>query len=122
MTSVATSADEKFQAICDTLMERLAIERYDFVKVAKEHSVLEEQSAKLVVQSKNNGGKPLAKHWDAMWAEIATQLWNGDLEPKRQSDIKKAMFDWLNSNGIDAGDTVVTERARALWQRIQADG
>ena len=70
--------------------------------------------------SKNKGGKPLAAHWDAMWADIAFQLWNGDLQPTKQADITKAMFAWLTSKEIDAGQTAVTERARAIWQKIEA--
>lgn len=72
------------------------------------------------VTLKNPGGKPLAAHWDAMWAEIAFQLWNGDLQPTKQADITKAMFAWLTANEINAGQTAVTERARAIWQKIEA--
>lgn len=72
------------------------------------------------VATKNRGGKPLAGHWDAMWAEIAVQLWNGDLKPTRQADITKAMNAWLAERDIDVGQTAVTDRARALWQRIEA--
>lgn len=66
----------------------------------------------------NRGGKPLARHWDAVWAEIAFQLWHGDLQPKTQADIKRAMFVWFSAQGIDVGDTAVTQRARQLWQRL----
>lgn len=69
---------------------------------------------------KNRGGKPLAAHWDAMWADIAFQLYNGDLQPTKQADVSKAMFAWLTSKGIDAGQTAVTDRARAIWQKIEA--
>lgn len=72
------------------------------------------------VAPKNKGGKPLAAHWDAMWAEIAFQLYNGDLQPSKQADISKAMFAWLTAKGIDAGQTAVTDRARAIWQKIEA--
>jgi hypothetical protein len=68
---------------------------------------------------KNSGGKPLAPHWDAMWAEIAYQLWCGGLKPERQADITKAMNDWLADKGHEAGETAVTKRARALWQRME---
>jgi hypothetical protein len=68
----------------------------------------------------NPGGNPLAAYWDGMWAEIATLMWNGDLKPKSQAEIKQAMFAWFNKNEITIGDTAVTERARALWLRMQA--
>jgi hypothetical protein len=70
--------------------------------------------------SQNKGGKPLAAHWDGMWAEIAVQLWNGDLKPKSQAEIKEAMMAWFNNEEIDIGDTSVTDRARALWIKMQA--
>ena len=90
------------------------------------HSFLNESTADNTFDDNRRGpvakgGKPLAKHWDAMWAEIATQLWTGDLNPNKQADIKRAMFDWLNDRGINAGDTSVTERARALWLRMERD-
>ncbi|MBC2666579.1 hypothetical protein H7F51_13730 [Novosphingobium flavum] len=69
---------------------------------------------------KNNGGKPLAAHWDAMWADIAVQLYVGDLKPKSQKEIKDAIFAWFNAKSIDVGDTAVTDRARQLWQKIEA--
>ena len=68
----------------------------------------------------NRGGKPLAAHWDAMWAEIAIRLWEGDLKPTKQKDISDAMFAWLSNEGIDAGQTAVTDRARTLWLRVEA--
>ena len=68
---------------------------------------------------KNAGGVPLAEHWDAMWADIAVKLWLGDLQPKSQADVKRAMFDWFNAKEIAIGDTAVTQRARQLWQKIK---
>jgi len=69
---------------------------------------------------KNKGGKPLAAHWDEMWASIAVQLWIGDLKPKVQADIKRAMLDWFSAREIDVSDTAVTDRARQLWLQIDA--
>lgn len=57
-----------------------------------------------------------------MWADIAVKLWTGDLAPKSQADIKRAMFAWFNAKEIEIGDTAVTQRARQLWQKIQASG
>lgn len=70
--------------------------------------------------SKNKGGKPLAAHWDAMWADIAVQLYVGDLKPKSQKQVKDAMFAWFNAASIAIGDTAVTERARQLWLKLEA--
>lgn len=70
----------------------------------------------------NRGGKPLAKHWDEVWAQIAFQLWNGDLKPESQADIKRAMFAWFNAREIEVGDTAVTQRARQLWRLLDPIG
>jgi hypothetical protein len=69
---------------------------------------------------RNAGGKPLAKHWDAMWADIAVQLWTGDLQPLSQADVKRAMQRWFDDHEIDVGDTALVDRARQLWQRMEA--
>ena len=68
----------------------------------------------------NKGGKPLAAHWDEMWASIAVALWTGDLDPKTQADVKRAMLAWFEDQDIEISNTPVVERARALWLKIEA--
>lgn len=68
---------------------------------------------------KNRGGKPLAAHWDEMWAAVAVMLYEGDLQPQTQADVERAMKDWFAANDIDVGDTAVRDRARKLWQRLK---
>ena len=68
---------------------------------------------------KNRGGKPRADHWDQMWAAISVMLYTGDLNPRTQADIERAMKDWLAQNGFDVGDTAVRDRARYLWREFQ---
>ena len=124
-------ANDPPQSILDAIAElleksksdirtRIEIERFAFetpVELAERQVTLESDYAAPLIP--NKGGKPLAEHWDAMWAEIAFQLFSGALQPKRQADITKAMNDWLAEKGFDAGDTAVTKRARALWQRME---
>ena len=100
------------------LAAKLDIDEFAFLRTAAV------QSAPAAVQSEvvapiNRGGKPLAAHWDGMWADIAFQLYIGDLKPKRQKDISAAMFAWFNEAEINVGQTAVTERARALWLKIE---
>lgn len=114
------AARKLFQTTRDDLERKIEIAAFDFreqPEQASQHADVPKRDQ----TSRNKGGKPLAAHWDGLWAEIATKLWNGDLEPQSQADIKRAMFDWLNDQGIDAGDTAVTARARALWDRMQSD-
>lgn len=115
MPSVIEAADARFAEIRDLVFQRLQIEKFEFFGSAQAATV--NQGSQI---AKNSGGKPLAEHWDAMWAAIAVQLWLGDLKPKKQADIKAAMLDWFNANEIEIGDTAVTERARKLWRAMEA--
>lgn len=126
--SRTSAAGQAFWKLFDGALIRLKrqkdIRAFSFTKPAPSsrvqlggHSVNSEKE-----QVKNKGGKPLAKHWDAMWAAIAVQLHLGDLEPKTQADIERAMLAWLANEDIDAGERTVRNRARVLWQAlIEAD-
>ncbi len=70
----------------------------------------------------NVGGRPLAAHWDKMWASIAQQLYAGDLAPKTQANIERAMTAWLVDHGHNASENTIRGRARTLWQEIQSKG
>lgn len=116
--SVVDGAQTLFAEARARLLRQLEIRSFQF-----SDTELPEQSANPDFETtprRNNGGKPLGGHWDAMWADIAVKLWTGELQPTRQKDISAAMFDWLNERELEAGETAVTGRARALWQRIEA--
>lgn len=117
--SIVQAAMTLFDQIKADINARIDIERFGFAlpKESEVHTIPAMSSTAVV--AKNKGGKPLAAHWDAMWSHIAVQLWTGDLNPKSQADIKRAMFDWFNANSIDVGDTGVTDRARQLWLAIE---
>jgi hypothetical protein len=67
------------------------------------------------------GGRPLAEHWDDMWAAIAVALYAGDLIPKSQSDLERAMLSWLEGIGLEPATSTVRQRARRLWDRLQVE-
>lgn len=124
--SVDNAASKRFADMRNRVFRQLEIHRFSFTKPSKGDMAANRErifgTSSLLSRThpqKNTGGKPLAAHWDSMWAAIAADLWNGDLEPKSQKDIKKAMFDWFNRAGIDIGDTAVTQRARQLWQAME---
>ncbi len=74
-----------------------------------------------IPSKQGSGGRPPKQFWDQLWASIAAQLYNGDLNPKRQADIERAMHDWLVSNDKKAGETAVRSRAKQLWEAIQSE-
>ena len=120
--SAKNAADELLSELKMVMFRELEIERYAFVRAPSPRTPgsLAAPVATTPAPAKNKGGKPLAAHWDAMWADIAVQLYVGDLQPKSQKQIKDAMFAWFNAKSINAGDTAMTERARQLWHKIEA--
>ena len=120
--SVLAEADRLFAETRDQVLRQLEIQRFSFVQPSKSQLAttgLERIGAPAPEQAvKNPGGKPLAKHWDAMWASIAVQLYEGDLKPNVQADIERAMLDWFARENITIGETSVRGRARQLWQKI----
>ncbi len=52
---------------------------------------------------------------------MCRQLYEGDLQPKKQGDITKAMMDWLSTRGEEPAESTIKERARRLWAVIGRD-
>lgn len=126
MQSVTNSGNKLFAEMRNRAFKQLEIHRFSFTKPSKGDLAAKgigiAVSAAVsppVATTRNPGGKPLAAHWDAMWAAIAVKLWSGELQPKSQADVKKAMLDWFNEAELEIGDTAVTQRARQLWQAMQ---
>ncbi|TCJ37378.1 hypothetical protein [Parafrankia sp. BMG5.11] len=114
-SSASSAAYGHYLDVKKTIEADLIIARHNFLRADS----YERKLAK-VPSPPNRGGKPLAAHWDEMWAAIAIQLWAGDLQPKTQAEITRAMLAWFSAQDIDVGDTAVTERARRLWLQIEA--
>lgn len=69
-------------------------------------------------QRRNKGGRPPAEFWDDLWSHIAASLYIGDLAPKNQADIEKAMAEWIEGLGYSAAPSTIRARARRLWDRL----
>ena len=68
------------------------------------------------------GGRPPAEWWDDLWVEICRQLYEGDLQPKKQADIERAMMDWASKRGHQPSEGSIRPRARKLWTALQNEG
>lgn len=71
--------------------------------------------------SVGRGGRPRKSFWDALWADVCAQMYLGDLKPKTQADIERAMLDWAVTHGEDLAEQTARERARLLWAAISKD-
>ena len=73
------------------------------------------------IRSTDLGGRPAAAWWDDLWVEMARQLYDGDLKPKRQADIETAMKDWAAAHGHNPADSTIRPRARKLWTALNKE-
>lgn len=69
----------------------------------------------LSTPAKTQGGRPRAEWWEDLLINIAYQIHVGDLKPKKQADVERAMATWLAAHEHEAADSSVRERARKLW-------
>jgi len=68
------------------------------------------------------GGRPPADWWDDLWVEMCRQIFAGELIPKRQADIQKAMQQWCSDHGHSDASSTIRPRASKLWNAVFAKG
>ena len=122
MSGASREARLKFGVVRSNLTRQIEIHRFTFTQPLKsgasgQGDLLSHRDASAT--AKNVGGKPVAKHWDSMWAAIAVKLYVGDLQPSSQADVERAMKDWFAEKNLEVGDTAIRDRARALWTEFQ---
>jgi hypothetical protein len=109
----------RFEDLCLQVRRQLDLCEFEFTAPAPlsalDFAAPEPIKVPKAMPPKNSGGRPLAKHWDEMWASIALALYTGDLQPKTQADIERAIQEWLGDHDLEAGPTAVRGRARQLW-------
>lgn len=66
------------------------------------------------------GGRPSAEFWDDLWVEMCRQVFVGELIPKRQGDIQKAMQQWCSDHGHSDAASTLKPRASKLWNAVFA--
>jgi hypothetical protein len=64
------------------------------------------------------GGRRPAEWWDDLWIEMCRQLYCGEIQPTKQSDLEAAMHQWLINRDKSAAISTVRGRARKLWMAI----
>jgi hypothetical protein len=65
----------------------------------------------------NKGGRPRKEWWDDFWIEICRQIWVGDLQPKTQADLERAMIEWVENHRTgEVGETTIKAAAKRLFK------
>ncbi|WP_271529063.1 hypothetical protein [Bradyrhizobium sp. CCBAU 25338] len=67
------------------------------------------------------GGRPPADWWEECLIDLCFQHFRGDLQPKTQADIIRAMQDWIVAHGYDAAESTIKIRARKLMDAIKRE-
>ena len=74
-------------------------------------------------QAMGSKGGRRATWWRALvLIELAGQLYEGDLKPKKLADLEKAASDWLARQGEYPGEHTVRNVVTPLWERISKEG
>jgi hypothetical protein len=107
------AAEQLFAQVRANVEAKLAIMAFDFEPSASSQASPGESKALAM-----KGGRRRGEFWDDMWAAIAVQLYSGDLAPKSQADVERAMADWIEANGESAATSTIRARARRLWDRL----
>ena len=115
--AVVSAAETLFNNWRVDLEGQLAILAFDF---DAQPNPAEEAAVPSATAAAKKGGRPTADFWDDMWAAIAVSLYVGDIEPKSQADVERAMLSWIEGQGRSAAVSTVRARARRLWDRMSA--
>jgi hypothetical protein len=114
--SIERAGADMFNQMRADIEAKLAIAAFDFAAPPKPDAV--QPMTIPIQQSAKKGGRPPAEFWDDVWAEIAVALYNGDLAPKSQADVERAMIERIEALGFSAAESTVRARARRLWDRL----
>lgn len=72
-------------------------------------------------EPKNKGGRPPAAFADEMMCAIWGLIYQGDLKPKNQAEIARAMLDWAVANEQELGATLAREKAQKVFTALKTD-
>lgn len=67
-------------------------------------------------------GRPPKEWWEDLWIEMCRQIYIGDLQPKTQADIERAMLNWAASKEYEMGEATAKRAARKLFPIFRDEG
>lgn len=70
----------------------------------------------------NPGGRPRKEFWDDLWCAVWGQVYRAELMPKRQSEIERAMLEWVELNEHDVSESSIKPLARKMFAEMQREG
>ena len=76
-------------------------------------------SPEVVEASPNRGGRPRKEFWDEMWCAVWGEVYRGDLKPKNQAELERAMVNWIEGRGESASESTIKPLARKMYLEMQ---
>lgn len=67
-------------------------------------------------------GRPPADFWDELWCAVFGQIFRGELLPKRQADVERAMLAWASDQDFELSPSAAKPRARKLFLEYEKEG
>jgi len=64
-------------------------------------------------------GRPPKDYWEDVIIAMMVRWAEGDIKPKRQSEVAEAMKDWLDARSEKWSETTIKERAKKVFNAIQ---
>ena len=95
--------------------------RADIEKMILARAVTAPASAVPIEPMPAKGGRPPADWWEDLLIDVCFRIFRGDLKPKTQADIERAMQEWITERGCEAADSTVRIRARKVWTAIKRE-
>lgn len=70
----------------------------------------------------SSGGRPRKEWWDDLWCSVWGQVHRGELIPKTQADLERAMLAWAEDRGESVSESTVKPLARKMFTEMNSEG
>jgi hypothetical protein len=100
----------------------VAFDRSQIVAMAPPKAAATASQQTAIAKDRSKGGRPVGTDWEAVMIELARQLYEGELKPKVQADIERAIADYLLAGDLTMSESTIREHARPLWKAIATEG
>lgn len=67
-------------------------------------------------------GRLPAPFWDELWCAVFGMIFRGELIPKTQADVQRAMLDWASNHDHSLSESSAKLRARRMFAEYQREG
>jgi hypothetical protein len=76
-------------------------------------------SSDSVQKQPNRGGRPPKDWWDDLWCAVWGEVYRGDLKPKSQADIERAMMNWVIAREESVSESTLKPLARRMFVELE---